>query len=197
MSNLEKEIKIERRNTNIKKILLGVVGGAGMLAVGLVAGNAIQVLKQFENRDWKKNPKYQLKNSLSKLINTGLVEFVEKNNKKYLQLTNKGKLKLAQLGEYNYKIKKPKKWDKKWRVIIFDIPQARKRQRELLRFTLKQIGFVRLQHSVWVYPYDCEELITMLKLDFKFGKEVLYMVVDKIENDKPLLQNFNFPSTDI
>ena len=190
MSNLEKELKRERKSLNVRKAILATIGAAGLLSLGLVAGNAIQVLKIFNKSNWKTDPKYYVKNSLTRLLKLGLVEFVVKKNKKYLQLTNKGRLKLIQLGGNNYKIKKPKKWDKKWRVIVFDIPQNKRRSRDLIRFTLKQIGFVKLQHSVWVYPYDCEEWITLLKLDFKFGKEVLYMIVEKIENDKTLRQNF-------
>ena len=53
------------------------------------------------------------------------------------------------------------------------------------------IGFVRLQDSVWVYPYDCEDLITLLKADFRVGKDVLYLIVDSIENDKYLRAEFN------
>jgi len=49
---------------------------------------------------------------------------------------------------------------------------------------------MRLQNSVWVYPYDCEDLITLLKADFEIGKEVLYVIADKIENEKVLLKDF-------
>jgi len=56
---------------------------------------------------------------------------------------------------------------------------------------LKAIGFVQLQKSVWVFPYDCEDLIILLKADFKVGKDVLYMIVDKIENDREIKKVFN------
>ena len=52
------------------------------------------------------------------------------------------------------------------------------------------IGFVRLQDSVWVYPYDCEDLIVLLKADFKIGKDVLYMIVDEMEGDTHLRKEF-------
>jgi len=47
-----------------------------------------------------------------------------------------------------------------------------------------------LQDSVWVYPYDCEDFINLMKADFKIGKDLLYVVADKIENDKFLAQHF-------
>lgn len=192
MPELEKELKKERRKVNIQKIILGTVATAGVLSVALVAPNAVQVLKSFGIEKKLKNFKYDANRSLKGLLSSGLVIFTEKNGKKYLKLTEKGKLKLICLEKFNFKLNKPQKWDKKWRIVIFDIPQSRKSQREKLRFTLKKIGFVKLQHSVWVYPYDCEELITLLKLDFKIGKDILYIIADKIENDKVLKQYFNF-----
>ena len=190
MSEIEKELKKERRKTNIQKIILGSIATAGILSVALLAPNALQALKPLGLDKKFRNFKNDTNRSLSRLLNTGLVVFIEKDGKKYLKLTEKGKLKLIRLEQYNFQLKKPKKWDKKWRIVIFDIPQKRRLQRDNLRFTLKQIGFVRLQNSVWVYPYDCEDLITLLKLDFKIGREILYIIADKIENDKILKEYF-------
>lgn len=190
MSDVEKELKKERKKANIQKIILSSVAVAGVLSVGLLAPNALQALK-FLGLDKKlKNFKYDTNRSLSNLISLGLVVFIEKDGKKYLKLTKKGQLKLITLEKDDFKFKTPKKWDKKWRIVIFDIPQKRRLQRDKLRFTLKQIGFIRLQNSVWVFPYDCEELVTLLKLDFKIGKDILYIIADKIENDKILRTYF-------
>ena len=52
------------------------------------------------------------------------------------------------------------------------------------------IGFMRLQDSVWIYPYDCEDLLTLLKADFKVGRDMLYMVVDQLEYDVSLKVRF-------
>ncbi len=190
MSGLEKELKKRRKKTNIQKIILSSIAVTGIISLALIAPNAVQMLKTFGIDKKLKNFKNDVNRSLSKLLSAGLVIFVEKNGKKYLKLTGKGKLKLLQLEKYSFKIKKPKRWDKKWRIVIFDISEQKRTQRDKLRFTLKQIGFIKLQHSVWVYPYDCEELITLLKLDFKMGKDILYIIAEKIENDKILKKYF-------
>jgi len=184
MSEIEKELKKESKKKNIQKIILNSIATAGILSVALLAPNVLSVLRPFVLDKKSKNFKYNTNRSLSRLLLLGLVIFIEKDGKKYLRLTEKGKLKLMTLEKDNFKFCKPQKWDKKWRIVIFDIPQRRRLQRDKLRFTLKQIGFVKLQHSVWVYPYDCEELITLLKLDFKVGREILYIIAEKIENDK-------------
>lgn len=190
MSEIEKELKKESKKKNIQKIVLSSIAVAGILSIALLAPNAFQALKPLGLDKKFKNFKSNTNRSLSRLISLGLVVFVEKDGKKYLKLTEKGKLKLMTLEKDNFKFNKPQKWDKKWRIVIFDIPQRRRLQRDKLRFTLKQIGFIKLQHSVWVYPYDCEELITLLKLDFKVGKEILYIIAEKIENDKLLKKYF-------
>ena len=79
-------------------------------------------------------------------------------------------------------------------MLIFDIPEKRKSLREKVRTTLVSLGFKRLQDSVWVYPDDCEDLITLLKADFRVGKDLLYLIVDTIENDRVLREYFGITS---
>ncbi|VAW19183.1 hypothetical protein MNBD_BACTEROID05-1044, partial [hydrothermal vent metagenome] len=62
--------------------------------------------------------------------------------------------------------------------------------RDKLRKALVNFGFIKLQNSIWVYPYECEEFITMLKADLKTGKDILYIVADKVEYDKNFKGNF-------
>ena len=70
--------------------------------------------------------------------------------------------------------------------LLFDIPERIKVYVNAFCATLVAIGFVRLQDSVWVFPYDCEDLITLLKADFKISEAVLYMIVETLENDASL-----------
>ena len=127
-----------------------------------------------------------IKRSRSRLVSRGLL--VYQGN--MLRLTAKGEQVLRRLELHDFKLRKPKRWDRKWRILIFDIPERRKGLRQKIRYTLKAIGFVRLQDSVWAYPYDCEDLVTLLKADFKVGKDLLYLIVDSLEYDKPLKEYF-------
>lgn len=56
---------------------------------------------------------------------------------------------------------------------------------------MRTLGFARLQDSVWVYPYDCEDVMALLKADLKLGAAMLYMVVEHIENDTHLRKQFS------
>ena len=105
--------------------------------------------------------------------------------------TEKGKKEAGWLQINDLKIKRPKEWDKKWRIVIFDISQLKKIQREAFRGKLKEIGFQPLQKSVWIHPFDCRDEIDLLK-DF-FGlteKEVRLIVSPEIGGDEQLKEIF-------
>ena len=196
MGILEKEIKNKDRRTNIQKILLGVVFTAGILSIALVAPNVISAIGKLNNlRKRKKNLKYSINESFTRLQDKGLIEIIEVNGSKVARVTQRGENKLDFLQKHNFKLKIPGKWDGRWRVVIFDIQEKKKKTRERLRTTLVQIGFVKLQNSAWIYPYDCEDLISLIKSDFKLGKDVLYMIVEKLENDWHLRKTFNLPNS--
>ena len=184
----EKEVKKRATKINLQKAVLGVIATAGLLSVALVAPNALQALKIFDlDKKLIRNKKRSISISRERLLQAGLIEYQKGG---FLCLTKKGENKLQELEKRNYKLMKPKKWDGKWRVLIFDIKEERKVLRDKVRATLVAVGFVHLQASVWVYPYDCEDLITLMKVDFEVGNDLLYLIVEKIENDFTLKKTF-------
>ncbi|OHA15610.1 MAG: CRISPR-associated endonuclease Cas2 [Candidatus Taylorbacteria bacterium RIFCSPLOWO2_02_FULL_43_11] len=186
MGELEKDIKVELKRKRIKKAILYSIAAAGFLSVALLAPNALQMLSMFDQRKKKNGRTYNLKQTLDRLLYNELVVFEDTPKGKFLKLTKKGEREARYLEVADRVLQKPKKWDKKWRVIIFDVNESKRTARNKLRRTLSNMGFVKLQKSVWVYPYDCEDLVTLLKLDLKMGRDVTYMIVDRIENDKLL-----------
>src|SRR3989344_1355733 len=191
MGNIEARNKHRKQKENIKNAILGTVAAAGVLSVALVAPNALRMFNLFGGiPTLGANQRGRIKRSLYNLIRQDLLSFETRNGKKFLRLTLKGERKLALLALADYKIKKPKRWDGKFRIIIFDIKESNRTTRDIWRIYLQRFGFMRLQHSVWVYPYDCEDIILMLKTELKVGKDILYMIVDEIEYDKPILEYF-------
>ena len=112
-------------------------------------------------------------------------------NKKKLYLTSKGRIEIIK-NILRQKREKKLKWDGKWRAIIFDIPEASRRDRDFLRRELCWIGFKELQKSVWVYPYEIKkELIVLLKLwKIKFAGDIRFLTIEKMD-DKDLRRYFN------
>lgn len=187
----EEGARIVRRNTNIRHVLLHTVATAGVLSVAVLAPNALQVIKMFDaGKARQMNPKYLFAPTFQKLIARGHLEFVTKNGTKHVRITEEGRLALAHMVARSPDTRIHKRWDKRWRMVIYDIREERKGLRVQLQRVLREFGFVKLQNSVWVYPHDCEELVVLLKSDFKLGQEVLYVVVEKIENDALLKKQF-------
>src|SRR3989338_612058 len=122
---------------NVQKAILVCLGLTGILALGVVAPNAVQLLRYLPGVN-KSKKNYYVKYSISRLKDKGLIEFVTKNGKTFARLTDNGKqrLKCYQLGEMI--IKQPKHWDGRWRIVIFDIKEMNRRKRDQLRLQLRQ-----------------------------------------------------------
>lgn len=178
MGKLEQVSRQRTRRRNIQKIILGAVATAGVLSIALVVPNVLGALGKLGFLPHPREGE-TVRRARKRLIEKGFVTY----KGKFLHLTELGRRELRKFELADYPLKKPKRWDQKWRLLIFDIPEPRKSLREKLRRTLSTIGFVRLQDSVWLYPYDCEDLATLLKADFHVGKDILYLIVDTLEND--------------
>jgi len=147
------------------------------------------LMKEFKK--WRKYSKKQLYDTFYNLKKQGLIKFEKRGQQIYISLTKEGKKKAGIFQINNLKIKRPKKWDGKWRIVIFDIAQLKKIYREALRGKLKELGFYRLQDSVWIYPFDCKAEIELLR-DF-FGlseKELRLLEAENIGNDRELKKYF-------
>jgi len=180
-----------RRTGQVQNAILTTLLVGGMIVIG--AAPRLDLLKLLGAR--KRNLyrlKYQINDTLLRLVRKGLVTFVEKDGRKFARLTPAGteRLRLEQQ-KAALLLQKNKRWDKRWRVVIFDIPEYRRGTRDKLRLTMRTSGFYRLQDSVWLYPYDCEDFMTLVKADLKIGNAILYMVVEKIENDVKIKEAFN------
>lgn len=100
---------------------------------------------------------------------------VDKGGNKRVFLSQKGKARAARLQLDELEISKPKRWDKKWRIVIFDVPESRRILRDAFRRRLKLLGFVEFQKSVFAFPYPCEDEINILVNYFDLRENVRYL----------------------
>ncbi len=189
MGVVEKEARKVRRLRTFQKAMLVAVLAGVMVATG-AAPSPTLLLKYFRGRKKGARFNYQAKNALGRLAKSGLITFEERDGKRYARITEVGKQVLEIESMRENSMQKPKKWDGRWRVVLFDIPERRRGVRNRLRVFMQEYGFVRLQDSVWIYPYDCEDLIALAKADFRIGVDALYMIVEQLERDKHLREHF-------
>ncbi|MBI5138278.1 MAG: CRISPR-associated endonuclease Cas2 [Candidatus Vogelbacteria bacterium] len=179
----------KKQRIPVSKVILGVVAVAGILAVTAVAPNA---LKLIENIPGFSRRRYTMRDAVQRLVKNGSLSYVRKDGHTFLELSKKGKRDLARYRTME-DLCEPKRWDGKWRIVIFDIKESYRWSRDHLRRELASFGFVRLQNSVWVYPYDVEEVVSLIKVDLKLGSKVLHVTAERIENDTKLRQLFSLP----
>ncbi len=189
MGEIEKRGKKTARRARMQDIILASAYMAGVFTVAMVAPNALRLLKYAHpHLDFKSDPSRRMQKTLSHMRTNGYVRVNEKGS---YELTPKG-LDHAERMYAIYEVKKkPKRWDGRWRIVMFDIWERRRPVRDQLRRLLERIGFVQLQRSVWVYPYDCEEVIALIRTELKAGTGVQYFVADGLEGDTTLKSTFN------
>ena len=190
MGNIEECARKRRKRENIQQAVLGVIGTAGVISVAMVAPNVFQALPHLMGRE-NYDLKFKAKNAIGRLIVKG---FVKRNAKGQLEISNAGRRYLAiEEARSLAPAQKKRRWDKQYRLVMFDIPQSRRRTRDRLREMMTAFGFMRLQDSVWVSPYDCEDLIALVKAELRVGKDILYALVREIENDGFIKKHFDLP----
>lgn len=121
--------------------------------------------------------KKRITDTFKRLERQGCIEIERKGYQIYIRLTEKGKKMAGWLQIDALKIKKPKKWDKKWRIVIFDISQLKKFYREAFRGKLKELGFYPLQKSVWIFPFECRDEIELLREFFGLSQKEMRLIV--------------------
>jgi phenylacetic acid degradation operon negative regulatory protein len=139
-----------------------------------------------------KNNGKKFYNAFYSLRKRGLVKVVYRGNQMHIYLTDEGKKKAGKYKINDLKIKTAKKWDGKWRILIFDIANKQGTKREALRGKIKELGLYQLQKSVWVCPYEFAKEMQLLR-DF-FGlepQEMKIITAIQIEDDAPLRQYFH------
>ena len=133
----------KKPRSEIVKDILKQLAVGGVMVIAATSPYFIQnFLRGFKNA--KKYQKARISDSFHNLRKNGHINFRKENGQIYINLTDRGRKLAGWLQIDALNIKKPKKWDKKWRIIIFDIAQLRVLYREVFRGKLKELGFLPL-----------------------------------------------------
>jgi CRISPR-associated endonuclease Cas2 len=187
MGELEKKAQQGARRAKIQNTVLGIIGTAGVIAVAAITPNIFHVLPQLIGKK-QYRLLFQAKTAVGRLIVKG---YIKKDARGMLRITDMGQRYLAlEQARSSEPASRKRRWDKRYRLVMFDIPQRRRKTRDRLRLLMGEFGFLRLQDSVWVSPYDCEELISLVKAELRVGNDVLYAVVDQIGNERQIKSHF-------
>ena len=148
-----------------------------------------RILKEL-GKEWEKIDEEKLKRDIRDLYRSKLVCIKENlDGSCTYVLTGKGKQRALTYRIEDMQIPK-QKWDGKWRIVAFDIPEKLRTSRDALRNKLQDLGFYELQKSVLVYPYECKNEVEFLVEFWDIRKHVRYGILETIDNELHLKSYF-------
>lgn len=178
-----------RHYPEVKEILhiLAAAGTVGLMFIAPGAGVALGSILLGNNsyRRWRTR---QLVERLAKQKYVSIEE--KEDGKVTVKITKQGMKRALTYELESMRLERPPKWDGKWRVVIFDIPEKSKHVRDIFRMRLRQLGLYLLQESVYVSPYPCFNEVEFLRELYGVAFTVRYLLVEKIENDAFLKHRF-------
>lgn len=182
----------DSKKATAAKFVLATLALGSIVFIGPLVPALVTILG-----DPRKPHRYS-RNNLQQTIRTlkhrKLIEIIrEKDGSTRVELTNKGKKRIREFCFDSLKIKKPKRWDGKWRILMFDIPTKPKlynNARNALRDKIKELGFVQMQKSVWVYPYECEDEVLFLAETYHIERFIDMLVAERVMHEEKFKRKF-------
>jgi DNA-binding transcriptional regulator PaaX len=147
-----------RLGLTTQKVLLLLLGGL-TLSLNGSPDKYFKILKTI-NHDWDKIEQYALHRAIRRLYKSKLIDVKDNTDGSVTMILNKkGKNRAITYEIDSIKIMPMKLWDKKWRIVLFDIPESQRKARVALQRSLKNMGFYQFQKSVFVNPFECQDEI--------------------------------------
>jgi len=168
-----------------------VLGGSVLFTPNfpIILGSILGIIEEIKG---VKIPKKKVQRVLKQLEKKELIQIKRKGNEVYVAVKNKDNVSIL---KYSLKeilnLKKKKNWQGRWFLVVFDVPEEERNKRDYLRRFLKEIGFYPYNQSVYVFPYECEKEISLIKKIVEGGKYINYIIAEKLEHENQLKTHFN------
>ena len=194
---LKEDKKFEKGE--ISKIILATLGIGALLGgtilitpnFPIIIGTFIKLIEEIKGI---KLPKTKVKRTLQQLEKRKILNLEIKNNEVYVEVEDVWNKEIIKYSIQSLlELKQKSKWLGKWFIVMFDVPEIERNKRYYLRGFLKEIGFYQYQQSVYVFPYECEKEVVLIKKIIEGGKYLSYIIADKIEYENKLKTYFHLP----
>jgi len=172
----------------IAKIILKSLLGATLVVTVVALPGVAHVFTLFKPRNGY--DRRRVKQSIQNLEKNKFIRHYKRGEEDVIEITKKGRKKFLQYNFKEIKIMKPKKWDGLWRVVMFDIPENKKRIRGAINHKLKELGFYPMQKSVFIHPHNCREEIDFVGEYFNVRKYIQYIEAKNIDQEIKLKKKF-------
>lgn len=178
---------MKQSTKDLTKTILILAGVTVLIPALAVSPGLGYVLKPFlKNEDYYPS---EIERTVRRLHKQKLISYDERNGKTKIALTKSGKRKVLSYKIEEMSLKKGK-WDGWWRMVVFDIPEKKKKARDILRNKMKEIGFYQLQKSVLITPWKCEDEVDFIKNLYGVEGENICLIKAKEFDGEDLAKNY-------
>ena len=150
------------------------------------------VLEEQETKKRKVKPQYVINRAIKQMVENDMITQHNTEQSAFLSLSSEGRHKLRNIRLSSKSHLVSTTWDGYWRMVILDIPESQKSQRDAIRYVLKKAQFVQLKSSIWISPFPLEHMMINMKNDLKLHGELMIIVTDKLDPDTELLLEKKF-----
>ncbi len=179
---------IKKPKGEIIKDILQLVAHSGVVFMAMATPNAAKVIMPQFAKLFPAHKRHSASTAFRRLLRDGSLLLRKDGKQVYVELTEAGRKKAGWFQINALKLKKQKRWDKHWHVVIFDIPDTDRLVREALRGFLKRLDFYCLQKSVWISPHGCRDEIELLKDFLGTSSSQLRLIVTRDIGDDTFLR---------
>lgn len=134
--------------------------------------------------------------SLRRFRRRGLTRIKSGKNGELVVLTKEGQARLRWHLAHLLRLKKVR-WDGRWRLVLFDIPDKMRPASERFRSALIRLGLKKLQGSVWVSRLPCEQEVRVLASLYGVRDYVRFVEATHITSPKASTRRSSVTSMDI
>ena len=177
-----KSLKEYTRGELALAILLSVSLGVLIVGTVIIAPNIGAVLKLFKPKT--KYDRHKIRRTIASLEKRGLISVTKTGG---LRPTKKG----VSYATYESLFIRKSTWDKRWRLVMFDIPEEKRAARITLSRKVLAMGMRHVQDSVFISPYPCEKEVLDAALFLKVNQYVQVADALTITDSERFKKEFN------
>ncbi|MBI2048444.1 MAG: CRISPR-associated endonuclease Cas2 [Parcubacteria group bacterium] len=179
----------EYKRGELARDILRLVGAGVIVGAAVIAPNMGQVVDYFNPRGSAERKR--IWDAIKYLEKRNQLAVTERNGTQFVTLTRQGRIKLDENQIWEIALSTPLRWDRKWRLVMFDFPARCGDVRHAFRKRLEEFGFVMYQRSVFIFPHEChEEVLTVAKW-YGVDRHVRYIVATEINDMRRFVKEFD------
>ena len=127
--------------------------------------------------------------AISRMNKQGWIQSRKEGNKSYYFLTERGESRIEEAANRIFKLQ-PLKWDGRWRMLMYSIPEVKRSVRDELRKELVWSGFGSMANSCWISPNNLEKELNVIIEKYDIKPHVHLFLADYTgpDEDKKLIE---------